>query len=116
MAPEHHLEVYKGRAGCFRFVKLALGFELPQSCSAAVWHSNTSTPCPQAPDTIWFHSDDSRFMFSIVSWMSTYISIATFHVRQLPGLSICPCRHTLSLSLDRLGFKLGTLDVWLLRS
>ena len=64
MAPEHLLEVRKGRAGCFCLVTPALGFELPQSCSAAVWHSNTSTPCPQASDTIWFHSDVSRFMFS----------------------------------------------------
>ena len=81
MAAEHHVDVHKGRVGCFCFVTLALGYELRQSCSAAVWHCNTSTPCPQAPDTIWFHSDVSRFMFFIVSWMSTHISIATFHVR-----------------------------------
>ena len=68
------LEVYKGRAGCFCFVTPALGFELPQSCSAAVWHSNTSAPCPQAPDTNWFDSNVSRFMFSIVSRMPTHIS------------------------------------------
>ena len=74
MAPEHHLEVRKGRAGCFCFVTPPLGFELRQSCSAAVWHSNTSMPCPQAPDTIWFHSDVSRFMFFIVSWRSFKIS------------------------------------------
>ena len=83
------LEVYKGRAGCFRFATLVLGFELPQSCSAAVWHSNTSTSCPQAPDTIWFHSDVSRFVFFIVSWRSTYISIATSTSRSF-NLSVSP--------------------------
>ena len=96
MAPEHHLEVYKGRAGCFRFVTLVLGFELPQSCSAAVWHSNTSTSCPQAPDTIWFHCDVSRFMFFIVSWISTDIShhhspCSTTSLSATSSLSACAC-------------------------
>ena len=89
MAPEHHVDVHKGRAGCFCFVTPALGFELRQSCSAAVWHSNTSTSCPQAPDTIWFHSDVSRFVFFIVSWRSTYISIATSTSRSF-NLSVSP--------------------------
>ena len=89
MASEHYLEVRKGRVGCFRLVTLALGFELPESCSAAVWHSNTSTSCPQAPDTIWFHSDVSRFVFFIVSWRSTHISIATSTSRSF-NLSVSP--------------------------
>ena len=65
MASEHHLEVYKGRAGCFRLVTLALGFELRQSCSAVARHSNTSF---LRHDLV--SQRRSRFMFFIVSWRS----------------------------------------------
>ena len=109
MASEHHLEVYKGRAGCFRLVTLALGFELRQSCSAVARHSNTSF---LRHDLV--SQRRSRFMFFIVSWRSFQIShhhltARLFQVFQFVRVAT---RYLHLWTAPR--FKLGTQDVWLL--
>ena len=51
MVPEHHLEVHKGRAGCFLFCNIGLGICTSSvlQCGCAPLQYQFSTPRPQTP-------------------------------------------------------------------
>ena len=47
MAPEHHMEVHKGRDGCFCFATLALGFTFQVNFGFQIFRGHAFAGCQE---------------------------------------------------------------------